>query len=221
MINNIKWLLYKRKNLEKSIIRFRAHWSSNIDSQSSFEGYNNIGRRCRINYSTVGRFTYFSADTKVNRAKIGAFCSIGQECIIGGLAKHPTDWISTHPVFFSTRKQANHTFSTIDKVQELGHVEIGNDVWIGARVMILDNCKVGHGAIIAAGAVVVSDVPPYAIVGGIPARILKYRFTEEEICLLLSSKWWDLCMNELAELKASPPFIDALKKRISENDQLQ
>jgi acetyltransferase-like isoleucine patch superfamily enzyme len=198
----------------KAIRGFSAHWTSYVDKFSSFGGYNNIGRRCRINESSIGKFTYFSADTKVNRAHIGAFCSIGQECIIGGLAKHPIDWLSTHPAFFSSRNQANYVFSETDQVDELGNVEIGNDVWIGARAIILDNCKIGHGAVIAAGAVVVTDIPPYAVVGGVPARVLKYRFSVEEIEILLSSKWWDLSLDELAKLKTSPPFIDALIEKI-------
>lgn len=212
MRNKIKWLLFDRFLLNRTVSGFTAHWTSFADRTSVFQGYNNIGRRCRINDSKVGRFTYISADTKVNRAKIGAFCSIAQECIIGGLAKHPTDWLSTHPAFFSTKMQANYTFSDSDQIEELGRVEIGNDVWIGARAMILDGCCVGTGAIVAAGAVVVKDVPPYAIVGGVPAKLICYRFQPEEIKFILASKWWDLSLEKLAKLKASPPFIDSLKK---------
>lgn len=208
MIAKLIWLIYRRYQMIRRIDFFFAHWSSYIDKNSTFKGYNNVGRRCRINESEIGRFTYFSADTKVNRAKIGAFCSVGQECVIGGLAKHPVNWLSTHPAFYSTKKQANFTFSSEDQVVELDSVEIGNDAWIGARVMIVDGCKIGDGAVVAAGAVVVKDVPAYAIVGGIPAKVIRYRFTPVEIEILLRTRWWDMNLREIAELKAAPPFMD-------------
>jgi chloramphenicol O-acetyltransferase type B len=207
MLLKFKWLLFDRYMLGKKIQGFSAHWSSYIDSLTTFGGYNNIGRRCRINESAIGRFTYISADTKINRTSIGAFCSIGQESIIGGLARHPLDWLSTHPAFFSSRKQANISFAKADLVEELGRVEIGNDVWIGARVMIIDGCTVGDGAVLAAGAVVASDVPPYAIVGGVPAKVIRFRFTPDEIATLTKSKWWDRPLNELSKLQARPPFF--------------
>ncbi|WP_454726784.1 MULTISPECIES: CatB-related O-acetyltransferase [Cupriavidus] len=186
---------------------FSAHWSSYSDKTSKFEGYNAVGRRCLILNSSIARFSYISADTKIIRTKIGAFCSIGQEVLIGGLASHPLDWLSTHPVFFSTKQQANMSFVKIDAVEEQGYVEIGNDVWIGARAIIIDNCKIGNGAVIAAGAVVASDIPPYAIVGGVPARIIRYRFTPNEIERIEKMEWWTLSIEELCQLKVRPPFL--------------
>lgn len=212
----IRWLAFGRRALQIRNISLKLHWSSYVDSFTTFGGYNNIGRRCRINESAIGRFTYISAETKINRTSVGAFCSIGQECIIGGLARHPLDWLSTHPAFFSSRKQANVTFTEVDLIQELGRVEIGNDVWIGARVMVLDGCKVGDGAVLAAGAVVVADVPPYAVVGGVPAKVIRYRFTPDVVNILLESKWWSLPLDKIASLQAKPAFVAQLKNTVSD-----
>ena len=197
-------IIFIRHYLARTIIKFKAHWSSYADASCSFDGFNNLGCHCRINNSSIGRFTYFSAYTSVTRAKIGAFCSIGQECIIGGLAKHPLNWLSTHPAFFSIRNQANYSFVSTNLFSELDNVEIGNDVWIGARVMIIDGCKIGDGAVIAAGAVVVADVPPYAIVGGVPAKIIRYRFDKAKIEELLQWKWWDMSLNKISKLNVTP-----------------
>ncbi|MGO2200634.1 CatB-related O-acetyltransferase [Pseudomonas helleri] len=194
--------------MKRKIEGFSAHWSSYADKSSSFEGYNNIGRRCIIISSSISRFTYVSADTKIVRARIGSFCSIAQEVLIGGLASHPLDWLSTHPVFYSTKKQANYSFASSDQINEQGIVEIGHDVWIGARAMILDNCKIGNGAVIAAGAVVVKDVPPYAIVGGVPARIIKYRFSDEKIEKIQQSKWWEQDIQALSKLNTRKPLSE-------------
>lgn len=144
-----------------------------------------------IGESILGDFSYISSSTKIVNAHIGKFCSIGPDCLIG-LGKHPSShYVSTHPIFFSTSSPAQVSFS--DKTYFVGHekITIGNDVWIGARAIVLDGVIIGDGAIIAAGAVVTKNVPAYAVVGGIPAKVLKFRFSEKHIEFLLSVKWWD------------------------------
>lgn len=204
MLSRIKWLWKIKNSIKKTVPGFSAHWSSYSTPSSTFEGYNSIGRRSLIINSSLSRFTYVSADTKIINSQIGSFCSIGQEVLIGGLATHPLDWLSSHPAFYSTKKQANFTFVTKDLIQEQNSVEIGHDVWIGARAMILDNCKIGNGAVIAAGAVVVKDVPAFAIVGGVPAKIIRYRFTPEKIQAIEKSKWWERSLQDIGSLKVQP-----------------
>lgn len=143
-----------------------------------------------LHAADIGRYSYFASGSQVSMAKFGSFCSIGPH-LICGYGDHPTDFVSTSPVFFSTGKQCGVSFSDEDLFAERKEILVGHDVWIGARVFIRDGIKIGNGAIIAAGSVVVKDVPEYAIVGGVPAQIIRYRFTEKMIDQLLKLTWWD------------------------------
>jgi acetyltransferase-like isoleucine patch superfamily enzyme len=129
-------------------------------------------------------------ETQILNSTIGKFCSIGADCKIG-LSKHPSEtFVSTHPIFYSKLKQAGVTFADKNYFQEDQSVIIGNDVWIGVNSIITGSLIIGDGAIIAAGAVVTKDVLPYSIVGGIPAKHIKFRFSQIEMEQLLKDKWW-------------------------------
>jgi acetyltransferase-like isoleucine patch superfamily enzyme len=147
-------------------------------------------------------------------AKVGRFCSIGNETIIGTWS-HPTDLVSTYPGFYSGNQ---HTINVRrdETVKEINPVIIGNDVWIGHRAIIVGGVTVGDGAIIASGAVVTKDVEPYAIVGGVPARVLKKRFSQTTIDRLLQLKWWDATEDTLrkhADLFGDPEaFVEQFDK---------
>jgi chloramphenicol O-acetyltransferase type B len=188
-LDRLKWLLFRRRQLKK--IASWAHWLAYFDSKTELCGNNRLGKGTNINVSKVGRHTYI-AYARITRAQIGSFCSIGPEVIIGGLGSHPTKFVSTHPVFYSTLCQSGTTFTTQNLFDEQKSVIVGNDVWIGARALILDGVTIGDGAVIAAGAIVTKDIPPYAIVGGVPAKIIRYRFSENVIFTLLEWEWWTL-----------------------------
>jgi len=137
----------------------------------------------------LGDLSYVGKRSQVCSTKMGRFCSIGEDVKIGpGL--HPVDFVSTHPAFYANNKKSL-CFSDKLLIDEYKAVEIGNDVWIGTNAIILGGLKIGDGAIIAAGAIVTKDVEPYAIVGGNPAKIIKYRFSEEVIAKLLKLKIWE------------------------------
>lgn len=132
---------------------------------------------------------YILPDEGTEKIKIGSYCSIGTGVSFNlfGNAWHRHDWISTFP-FRLNFPDCKFNDGYIDN----GGITVGNDVWIGSEAMIFDGVTIGDGAVIAARSVVNKDVPPYAIVAGVPAEIIKYRFSDEEIALLLDTKWWDI-----------------------------
>ncbi|MBF0576526.1 CatB-related O-acetyltransferase [Dysgonomonas sp. GY617] len=157
---------------------------------SSISDYNSFYENVVIDNCHIQRFVYVSFNTRIANAVIGSFCSIGPNCLIGQ-GEHPIDHISTFPAFFSTYRQCQISFCNESKFNESTKTIIGNDVWLGANVIVLNGVSIGNGAIIAAGAVVTKDVPAYSIVGGIPAKILKYRFSDDRISFLQDFKWWE------------------------------
>ena len=130
---------------------------------------------------------------------IGRYCSFadGVTVFLGG--NHRTDWVSTYPFsdFPELWPEAKGRASTLST---RGAVTIGSDVWVGAGATILSGIGIGHGAVIGARAVVTKDVPPYAVVGGNPATVLKLRFDEATIAALLDLAWWDLPREAVARL---------------------
>lgn len=168
-------------------------------SNCSFGNYNTLYPYVTLDNVSMGDFSYIAENTKIGNAVIGKFTSIGPDVMIG-LGKHPTrNFVSTHPAFFSSLGQSQVTFSTESVFEEFAKINIGNDVWIGARAIILDGVNIGDGAIIAACAVVTKDVPDYAVVGGVPAKILRYRFEPNEIKFLKEFTWWDKDISWLRE----------------------
>ena len=139
----------------------------------------------------IGNYNYFGDNTYINNAIIGNYCSIAPNVIIGP-GEHPVDKIST--CVRVMEKAGVH----INLLKE--KVIIENDVWIGANVVILQGVHIGTGSIIAAGAVVTNDVPEYAIVGGVPAKLLKHRFSEQVIALIKKSMWYTLDIKEASEV---------------------
>ncbi len=138
----------------------------------------------------------------VDKLIIGKYCSIGSGTVfmMAGNQGHRVDWASTFPFYF----QANIFKTSMNAYEKAGDTEIGDDVWIGAEAMIMAGVTIGSGAVIAARAVVTKDVPPFAVVGGNPAQLIKYRFDAVTIAKLLQLKWWNWSEEEV---KAAMPLI--------------
>lgn len=165
-----------------------------------------------------GKNTYFGVPCRIWHpdTKIGAFCSISWDVNIG-TTRHPTNWLSTHIFSYSCRPDLYDIVVPEENRRQFLYsepVEIGNDVWIGCDVTILDGIHIADGAVIGAGAIVTKDVPPYAIVGGSPAKVIKYRFDKGTIEELEKLKWWELEDSVIATLPFDdvPACIEILRK---------
>lgn len=190
------WKFFRRLYLEKSIVGFSASIRSYCDKNSRFSEWNKISSSSEVIQSCLGRFTYL-ARASVKFSDVGSFCSIGPDAMVGGLGKHPVDWMSTHPAFFSTKMQSGSSFVQNDFFEEIHRTTLGSDVWIGARAIVLDGISIGNGAVVAANSVVTNDVDAFSVVGGVPAKTIKMRFEDKVIELIQRSQWWDKPEKEL------------------------
>jgi acetyltransferase-like isoleucine patch superfamily enzyme len=157
-----------------------------------------IGEHCQLHHNSfckdtsLGSYSYIGVESVAINAKIGRFCSIAEQVHIN-LGKHPVrEFVSTHPNFYSPNRNGGISFVTENfYTDEFLPVIIGNDVWIGFRAIVMGGVTIGDGAVVAASAVVTKNVPDYAIVAGIPAHIIGYRFDEATIAKIKQSKWWE------------------------------
>lgn len=136
----------------------------------------------------MGKYSYVGFFNSMTDVTIGSFCSIASHCSIGG-GQHNMNAFSTSPVFYKGRNSLKANLTHFCEEENKG-VVIGNDVWIGESVFISDGITIGNGAVIGAHSVVTHDIPPFAIVAGVPAKIIRYRFDKETIEKLENIKWW-------------------------------
>lgn len=196
-------------------------------SNCEFEGYNTVGKFTVLNDCTFGLGSYISESSLLEHTSVGRFCAISPRVhIVSG--KHPTKkFVSIHPAFYSTARQAGFTYVAQSRFEESSYadaenglfVKIGNDVWIGDGVSIMEGVTIADGTIIGAGAVVVKDTEPYSIIGGVPARLIRYRFRPDEIEFLLNLKWWNRDQKWIQKYAEYFDDIERLKKEIEKDKQ--
>ena len=172
----------------------------------------------------IGAFTYFNEGCRIGTLeRIGRFCSIAPDVTIG-LGNHPTNYLSTHPLFFRSASMFadwNPPDMGVTRTMEVikNAPVIGNDVWIGTRVTIARGVTIGDGAIIGAGSLVTADVPPYAVFAGTPAKLIRYRFSPEQIAALLELQWWNYPLDVMKDLPVDDvgACIPQLRDRIAQS----
>ena len=188
----LRWLFTKWK-LESRYRKQHLRLEYMVEvNNCTFGNYNTIYKHSRLRDSSLGDFSYVARNCQVYNTKVGKFTCIGPN-VNTGMGAHPSNgFVSSHPLFYSTLGQSSGLV-IVDKTlfDEFPETTIGNDVWIGNNVNIKYGVTIGDGAIIGSGAVVTKDVEPYSIVGGVPAKIIKYRFQPDQIEFLEQFKWWN------------------------------
>lgn len=198
-MNTIKTLARELNKLKIArTLHVKFEENVNVSRNSVFEGGNAIDHGSTFSNSSIGYGSFIGRNSYFVNTQIGRFSSIGSnvEIIVGD---HPLNkFVSTHPAFYSINAQAGFTFVKEQMYADVKYVSgttksvvIGSDVWVGDDVRILNGISVGDGAVLATGAIVTKDVPPYAIVGGVPAKILKYRFSDDKITCLKQNPWFE------------------------------
>jgi acetyltransferase-like isoleucine patch superfamily enzyme len=167
---------------------------------------------CTLNQFIGGAFSYVSPHTQLHRVRLGRYCSIGDNVSI--LSQHPTDGLTTSPIMYQALFGAPFESRESPTFNNLATTTIGNDVWIGAGVRIKTGITIGDGAVIGAGSVVTRDVPPFMIVGGVPARVIRARFPGETIARLQRLAWWRFNILELGLSGDVEAMLDGLEKTV-------
>ena len=202
-IRNIFFSIFSKLIPELKLLRnSNIHWPylASSSSGSKIDKWVNLMEPYKIYSSEIGQGTYLASNSVVSITRIGKYCSIGPNFLCGwGI--HPTNGISTSPMFYSTLRQNGTTLSQTNKIEERKKITIGNDVFIGANVTVLDGVTIGDGAVIGAGAVVSKDIPPYAIAVGCPITIIRHRLPQEQVDKLLKIQWWNFENDQLQDVE--------------------
>jgi acetyltransferase-like isoleucine patch superfamily enzyme len=183
------WSKALKKARLAAVTRSSVHPTSKVEPGTSFVA------------SSMDRHSFCGYDCEIEHATIGAFVSIANGVVIGG-GRHPMEWIGMSPVFYEGRDSVKAKFAEHRRPRPKS-VIVGNDVWIGRNAIVLPGITIGDGAVVGAGAVVTRDLPPYAVVAGCPARLVRYRFDEATIRRLLVLKWWNFPDDELRRVAST------------------
>lgn len=189
--------LFSIKKLKNRRLSFLCLW----DKESEFTEYTELERFVKIHNVKIGKYSRLDSGCIATNLEMGNFSMVGPNTIIN-LGRHPLNYLTPHAIFYYKGNWGWHddwVEPLPESFDKMPQVKIGNDVWIGSRVTIMGGVTIGDGAVIATGAVVTKDIPPFAIAGGVPAKIIKYKFPSEIIQRLLEIKWWNLEDEEITK----------------------
>lgn len=179
---------------------------------SFFCGHNVVGMYSSINRSAIDSFSNVGVSSYISDSTVGRFTLIGSRVSVGGF-NHPLNYLSIGAFQWGQSLEAwgytkdfSENFDGRIRPDSL-HTEIGSDCWIGDNSVVLAGKKLGHGCVVGAGSVVTSDVPPYAIVVGNPARVIRFRFSDHLISELLETHWWELDLEDLVGVDFTSPQL--------------
>ena len=202
--------IFSWKKISYPDVSLFSYW----DDNSTFTKYTKIGYGVRLLGSHIGKYTRISKNCSLLFTSIGNFSSLAGNIQLGA-GRHPLSHASTSQLFYNTNSLFNKWVKPIDYKQNLP-IKIGNDVWIGSNCFIKGGITIGDGVVIGTRSVVTKDIPPYAIVAGVPAKIIRYRFGPEVIAKLMEIKWWDFTdakIDELIDFFREPDItLDVLNK---------
>ncbi|MGL0818277.1 CatB-related O-acetyltransferase [Vibrio vulnificus] len=227
MLKELKWELYML--LIKKKFKDVVFSSGTKVRGTSFLGRCYINRDTKLLNCELGKTSYIGSECYFENTIIKNFVSIGPRVkIVPGV--HPiTGFVSTNPVFYlKGNKVSNHlssnfycgkTFDEFKYVDGDNYVEIGNDVWIGADVRILNGVRIGDGAVVATGAVVTKDVEPFTVVGGVPAKEIKKRFSAEIVAFLTNLQWWNKDEDWIEKHRKYFGNVESLKNMVESDNE--
>lgn len=225
-------IITEKMNLcnKEGITEITRYGSCTINGDVTVEAPGFINAGCKIECDSIGAFSFINSSVTIrDTARIGRFVMIESDCKIGS-TEHPVNFASGHIAFRTNGFFGGNSFYKIASSKDFqnkyseeenrylknsGHYEkinIGNDVWIGCNSIIMRGVTIGDGAVVEAGSVVKEDVPPYTIVGGNPAKVIKKRFSNEIIEKLLEIRWWDFGPDILDGIDFTNPTMSDMYK---------
>lgn len=214
----LKYLLGLFKNLFNPAVSI----FSKVDFLSSISRKARVYGRVQVSYSTLDDYSYVGRHARIVYSDIGKFCSIAGESVVG-MGTHTIDKLSSSSIFTEANNGTKHSWVNTSEVIPYERVKVGNDVWVGMRAMILGGKTIGNGAVIAAGSIVTKDVPPYAVVAGVPAKVIRYRFSQEVIDRLETLQWWDLpeevLKRNISLFQSDQVDIERIEQVVKENSK--
>ncbi|MEM9011056.1 MAG: CatB-related O-acetyltransferase [Pseudomonadota bacterium] len=206
-------LMRRRLQRRHGLVSLGPEFDYTIADNNTFEEGCRLGGPAYVAGSSFGAYSYVEVGCRVSLTDIGRFCSIGPYSVIG-MPEHPHTYVSTHPYFYRSLRHIGYDRVAEDQHVDLTRTTLGHDVWIGHGAIVKSGVEIGHGAIIGAGAVVTRDVPPYAVVAGVPARVLRYRFDPPVIEALLASRWWERDLDWLRRHSDDMRDVDAMLRAL-------